>query len=144
MVKVITAAATLSGDIDKAIYWFRNEPIADYDHKTAAELVAQGHSEAVLAYLCDLENGARAGETRRPAARARRSTAAGSTGRGSRRCICRARRRPPLMSIGRARSITPPGTNLVVFNADLRTNDSLAVHDPEGRLPKDQSSWPAS
>jgi hypothetical protein len=59
MVKVITAAATLSGDIDKAIYWFRNEPIADYDHKTAAELVAQGHTEAVLAYLCDLENGAR-------------------------------------------------------------------------------------
>ena len=90
MVKVITAAATLSGDIDKAIYWFRNEPIADYDHMTAAELVTQGHSEAVLAYLCDLENGARAGETRRPAARARRSTAAGSTGRGSRRCICRA------------------------------------------------------
>ncbi|WP_421928635.1 hypothetical protein [Neoaquamicrobium sediminum] len=59
MVKVITAAATLTGDIDKAIYWFRNEPIADYDHKTAAELVAQGHSEAVLAYLRDLENGAR-------------------------------------------------------------------------------------
>jgi uncharacterized protein (DUF2384 family) len=59
MVKVITAAATLTGDIDKAIYWFRNEPIVDYDHKTAAELVAQGHSEAVLAYLRDLENGAR-------------------------------------------------------------------------------------
>lgn len=59
MVKVITAAATLTGDIDKAIYWFRNEPITDYDHKTAAELVAQGHNEAVLAYLRDLENGAR-------------------------------------------------------------------------------------
>lgn len=59
MVKVITAAALLTGEIEKAIYWFRNEPIVNYDHKTAAELVAEGHSEAVLAYLRDLENGSR-------------------------------------------------------------------------------------
>jgi len=58
MIKAITAAAALTGDIDKAVYWFRNEPIADYGHKTAAELVAEGHLEAVLAYLRDLENGA--------------------------------------------------------------------------------------
>jgi hypothetical protein len=59
MVKVIAAASSMTGDIGKAIYWFRNEPIADYDHKTAAELVAEGHVEAVLSYLRDLENGAR-------------------------------------------------------------------------------------
>jgi hypothetical protein len=59
MVKVIKAAAVLTGDFSKAIYWFRNEPIAEYDHKTASELVAGGHVEAVLAYLRDLENGAR-------------------------------------------------------------------------------------
>jgi hypothetical protein len=59
MIKAITAAATLTNDISKAIYWYRNEPIADYDHKTAAELVAEGHVEAVLAYIRDLENGAR-------------------------------------------------------------------------------------
>ena len=59
MVKVITAATELTGDIDKAIYWYRNEPIADYSHRTAAELVAEGHAEAVLAFLRDLENGAR-------------------------------------------------------------------------------------
>jgi hypothetical protein len=59
MVKVITAATELTGDIDKAIYWYRNEPIADYSHRTAAELVSEGHAEAVLAYLRDLENGAR-------------------------------------------------------------------------------------
>jgi len=28
------------------------------DHKTAAELVAEGHAEAVMAHLRDLENGA--------------------------------------------------------------------------------------
>lgn len=59
MVKVITAAAALTGDLSKAIYWFRNEPISDYDQKTPAELVAEGHVEAVLSYLRDLENGAR-------------------------------------------------------------------------------------
>lgn len=59
IIKVITVAASLTGDINKAIYWFRNEPIADYDHKTAAELVAEGQLEAVLSYLRDLENGAR-------------------------------------------------------------------------------------
>lgn len=58
MVKAITAASELTGDIEKAIYWYRNEPIADYGHRTAAELVAEGHVEAVLAYLRDLENGA--------------------------------------------------------------------------------------
>ena len=59
MVKVISAATELTGDLDKAIYWYRNEPIADYGHRTAAELVADGEVEAVLAYLRDLENGAR-------------------------------------------------------------------------------------
>lgn len=59
MVKVISAAAQLTEDLQKAIYWYRNEPIADYDQQTAAELVAGGHAEAVLAYIRDLENGAR-------------------------------------------------------------------------------------
>jgi hypothetical protein len=50
--------AILIGDAKKALCWFRNEPIIDYDHKTPAELVAEGHSAAVLAYLRDLGNGA--------------------------------------------------------------------------------------
>ncbi len=58
MIKAISAAAELSGDLQKAIYWYRNEPIADYGHHTAAELVADGEIEAVLAYIRDLENGA--------------------------------------------------------------------------------------
>ncbi|MFK4259389.1 RES family NAD+ phosphorylase [Agrobacterium tumefaciens] len=34
------------------------------------------------------------------------------------------------------------GTNLVVFSANLIGDDTVEVHDPDGRLPKDQSSWP--
>lgn len=35
----------------------------------------------------------------------------------------------------------PGGTNLVIFNSNLTATDNLRVHDPDGRLPKDQSSW---
>ena len=58
IVKAISAAAELTGDVQKAIYWYRNEPIGDYGYRTPAELVAQGHLDAVLAYLGDLTEGA--------------------------------------------------------------------------------------
>lgn len=58
MIRVITKTATVTGDLSKALYWFRNEPIVDYGHKTAAQLIAEGHADAVMAYLGDLENGA--------------------------------------------------------------------------------------
>jgi RES domain-containing protein len=34
------------------------------------------------------------------------------------------------------------GTNLVIFSANLTAADVVEVHDPEGFLPRDQSSWP--
>lgn len=34
------------------------------------------------------------------------------------------------------------GTNLVFFPANLVDGDNVTVHDPEHRLPQDQSSWP--
>lgn len=34
------------------------------------------------------------------------------------------------------------GTNLVVFSGNLTSVDKLQVHDPDRRLPRDQSSWP--
>lgn len=37
----------------------------------------------------------------------------------------------------------PGGTNLVVFGSNLADTDRLDVHDPDGRLPKNQSSWVA-
>lgn len=58
MIKVVTSAAEITGDVDKALYWFQNEPIRDYRGRTPAELVADGEAEAVLAYLEDLKNGA--------------------------------------------------------------------------------------
>jgi RES domain-containing protein len=34
------------------------------------------------------------------------------------------------------------GTNLAIFPANLVDGDHVAVHDPDHRLPQDQSSWP--
>ncbi len=34
------------------------------------------------------------------------------------------------------------GTNLVIFPANLVDGDHVTVHDPEHRLPQNQSSWP--
>lgn len=36
------------------------------------------------------------------------------------------------------------GTNIVVFGNNFTNADSLAVHDPDGRLPTDAKSWPAA
>ncbi|MGD9710631.1 MAG: RES family NAD+ phosphorylase [Thermomicrobiales bacterium] len=35
------------------------------------------------------------------------------------------------------------GTNLVIFPANLVEGDQVTVHDPDHRLPHDQSSWPS-
>ena len=37
MVKVISTATELTGNARKAIYWYRNELVSDYGHRTAAE-----------------------------------------------------------------------------------------------------------
>lgn len=54
--RVIAHAASLSGDEDKAIIWFRHQPIPGFG-KTAAELVEAGHADAVVWYLQSLEEG---------------------------------------------------------------------------------------
>jgi uncharacterized protein (DUF2384 family) len=57
-VRVLQAATDLRGDVDEALFWFKNYPIRDFDRKTADRLVAEGKSEAVLRYLRSLEAGA--------------------------------------------------------------------------------------
>jgi uncharacterized protein (DUF2384 family) len=58
MVRILTAAEQLTGDADRAIVWFRHQPIAGFDGKTALDLVEAGHADAVLAHLEDLRDGA--------------------------------------------------------------------------------------
>ncbi len=58
VVHILAAAEQLTGDADRAIVWFRHQPIAGHDGRTALELVEAGHADAVLAHLEDLRDGA--------------------------------------------------------------------------------------
>lgn len=55
--RIITQAADLIGDWQRAIIWFRYQPLSGFDNKTAEELVAAGQVEAVLEHLAMLSDG---------------------------------------------------------------------------------------
>ena len=56
--RVIKAATDLRGDLQQAIFWYRNEPLSAFAYKTAERLVSEGRADAVLAYVSSLEAGA--------------------------------------------------------------------------------------
>lgn len=56
--RVIRAAHDLSGDVTRAIFWYRNEPLPPFGYKTAEQLVSEGRTEDVLRYVESLEAGA--------------------------------------------------------------------------------------
>lgn len=58
VVRVLSAAHMLTGDVDRALFWFRNHPIPDFDHLTAMQLVEQGKVQAVIDYIESLGAGA--------------------------------------------------------------------------------------
>ena len=52
------AANDLTGDVGRAIFWYRNEPLPPFNYKTAEQLVSEGRAEDVLRYVESLEAGA--------------------------------------------------------------------------------------
>jgi hypothetical protein len=56
--RVIRAAADLSGDVDRALFWYRNEPLPPFGYETAEQLVSKGRTEDLLRYIESLEAGA--------------------------------------------------------------------------------------
>jgi uncharacterized protein (DUF2384 family) len=55
--RIMVAATDLAGDDRKAAIWFRHQPLAGFDGKTAEELVGAGHAQAVLKHLESLADG---------------------------------------------------------------------------------------
>ena len=55
--RVLLAATNLSGEANTASSWFRNEPLTAFRSKTAEQLVREGRTEDVLAYLQSLQAG---------------------------------------------------------------------------------------
>ena len=56
--RVLRAADDLTGDVGRAIFWYRNEPLPSFNYKTAEQLVSEGRAEDVLRYVESLEAGA--------------------------------------------------------------------------------------
>ncbi len=56
--RVIRAASDLTGDISKALFWYRNETLPVFDYKTAEQLVSDGCADDVLRFVASLEAGA--------------------------------------------------------------------------------------
>ena len=55
--RVLSAAMVIAGDRDRAIYWYRNTPILEFQHRTAEHLVSIGKTDAVVSYLLSIESG---------------------------------------------------------------------------------------
>ena len=56
-VRVIRAAADVAGSVEKAIFWFKNNPLPTFDYKTPQELVSEGRSEPLIRYIQSLQAG---------------------------------------------------------------------------------------
>lgn len=49
--RVLRAATDVAGDVERAIFWFKNEPLREFDYKTAQTLVSEGRADAAIKYL---------------------------------------------------------------------------------------------
>ncbi len=58
LARLLAQVEELTGDPDRAIVWFRHQPLPGHDGKTAQQLLEAGHADAVFAYLEELRNGA--------------------------------------------------------------------------------------
>ena len=56
--RIIKAATDLTGDLNKALFWYRTEPLSAFGYKTAERLVSEGRTDDVLRYVASLEAGA--------------------------------------------------------------------------------------
>jgi len=55
--RVLSAAFDVVRDRQRAIYWYRNSPIPEFQHRTAEQLVAERKTDAVLSYLASIGSG---------------------------------------------------------------------------------------
>ncbi len=56
-VRVIRAAVDISGNVEQAIYWYKNNPLQPFDYKTPEDLVSEGRTDALIRYLQSLQAG---------------------------------------------------------------------------------------
>lgn len=57
VVRILAMAGEMAGGDDRAVIWFKHQPIPGWAGKTAFDLVREGKSEKVLAYLEAVRSG---------------------------------------------------------------------------------------
>ena len=55
--RVIKAATDLNGNLNRALFWYRNEPLAAFSYNTAERLVSEGRADDLVRYVASLEAG---------------------------------------------------------------------------------------
>lgn len=55
--RIVARAGEILGDDNRGAVWFRHQPLAGFDGRTAEDLVAAGHGDAVLKHLDTLADG---------------------------------------------------------------------------------------
>jgi len=58
MIRVLAVATDMTGDVARAVFLLRNEPLRAFDYQTADKLVQAGRADDVVAYLRSLAGGA--------------------------------------------------------------------------------------
>lgn len=53
-VEVVRAATEISGDMEKALHWYRNEPLSAFGYKTPEQLLRDGRAEDLIRYIQSL------------------------------------------------------------------------------------------
>ena len=56
--RAIKAATDVNGNLNNALFWYRNEPLAVFGYKTAERLVSEGRADDLLRYVASIEAGA--------------------------------------------------------------------------------------
>jgi DNA-binding phage protein len=59
--RVIRAATDIHGCVKQALFWYRNEPLSEFEYKTAEQLVSGGRTDEVLRYIVGAEGHAGSG-----------------------------------------------------------------------------------
>ncbi|QRM46505.1 antitoxin Xre/MbcA/ParS toxin-binding domain-containing protein [Rhizobium sp. BG4] len=57
VVRILSMASEMAGDDNRAVIWFKHQPIPGWGGKTAFDLVGEGKSGKVLAYLEAVRSG---------------------------------------------------------------------------------------
>lgn len=55
--RVLSAATALTGSAEQARDWFQRQPMVEYEHLTAAQLVEAGRAQAVVDYIASISHG---------------------------------------------------------------------------------------